>query len=193
MRSYRHNRFSGDRPAESAPVCEHPGCTQPGVYRAPRDRTLSSYVWLCLEHVREYNQAWDYYAGMNPEEIEREIERDTVWQRPTWRLGAGRVDLTAGRMRDSFSIFEGAEMGPRAAPEKPRHPPGSTGQALEILGLTQPLTRQTLKRRYHELVKLHHPDRNGGDKAAEERLKAINQAYAVLMRQMSGEIYRTAV
>ena len=34
--------------------------------------------------------------------------------------------------------------------------------------------------RYLTLVKQHHPDANGGDKAAEERLKSINEAYATL-------------
>ena len=37
-----------------------------------------------------------------------------------------------------------------------------------------------LKARYKVLVKLHHPDAHGGDKAAEEKLKIINQAYATL-------------
>jgi curved DNA-binding protein CbpA len=38
----------------------------------------------------------------------------------------------------------------------------------------------SLKARYKELVKRHHPDAHGGDKAAEERLKVINQAYSTL-------------
>ncbi|MFO1060844.1 MAG: DnaJ domain-containing protein, partial [Dongiaceae bacterium] len=34
--------------------------------------------------------------------------------------------------------------------------------------------------RYKSLVKRLHPDANGGDKAAEERLKHINLAYSTL-------------
>ena len=37
-----------------------------------------------------------------------------------------------------------------------------------------------MKTRYKELAKRHHPDANGGDRAAEERLKTINIAYATL-------------
>ena len=43
--------------------------------------------------------------------------------------------------------------------------------ALETFDLTPPLTMSALKARYKELVKRHHPDAHGGDKAAEERLK----------------------
>jgi len=46
--------------------------------------------------------------------------------------------------------------------------------------LEPPFTLVRLKARYKVLVKLHHPDAHGGDKAAEEKLKIINQAYATL-------------
>lgn len=42
-----------------------------------------------------------------------------------------------------------------------------------------------VKRRYKELAKQLHPDVNGGDLAAEERLKRINQAYAVLKKALA--------
>ena len=53
-------------------------------------------------------------------------------------------------------------------------------QALAVFDIEPPLTVVRLKARYKVLVKLHHPDANGGDKAAEEKLKIINQAYATL-------------
>jgi DnaJ-domain-containing protein 1 len=57
-------------------------------------------------------------------------------------------------------------------------------QAFADLGLEFPVTRDAVKARYKELVKRHHPDANGGDKDAEERIKRINQAYEVLMSGM---------
>jgi curved DNA-binding protein CbpA len=51
-----------------------------------------------------------------------------------------------------------------------------------IMGLTSPVTMEELKSRYKHLAKLNHPDRNGGDKEAEERLKLINEAYTTLKR-----------
>jgi curved DNA-binding protein CbpA len=51
---------------------------------------------------------------------------------------------------------------------------------LAVFDLEPPLTAVQLKARYKVLVKQHHPDAHGGDKAAEEKLKIINQAYATL-------------
>ena len=41
-----------------------------------------------------------------------------------------------------------------------------------------------VKARYKELVKRHHPDANGGDKASEEKFKQINQAYETIMGKL---------
>jgi DnaJ-class molecular chaperone len=53
-------------------------------------------------------------------------------------------------------------------------------QALAVLELTAPVTMQEIRTRYRTLVKRLHPDANGGDKAAEEQLKVVNQAYSTL-------------
>ena len=53
-------------------------------------------------------------------------------------------------------------------------------QALSILDLTWPQTLDSVKVRYKQLAKQHHPDANGGSKEAEERLKLINRAYSTL-------------
>ncbi|HEY2619732.1 MAG TPA: DnaJ domain-containing protein, partial [Acetobacteraceae bacterium] len=47
-----------------------------------------------------------------------------------------------------------------------------------------PTTLDAVKTRYKELAKRHHPDANGGDRAAEERLKTINLAYAALRSRL---------
>ncbi len=68
--------------------CEHAGCQAEGLYRAPKSRErMNDYYWFCLDHVRDYNRAWDYYAGMTADQIEAITRRDTVWERPTWPLG----------------------------------------------------------------------------------------------------------
>lgn len=173
-------------------VCEAPGCEEAGEYRAPRapDR-LNDYYWFCLEHVRAYNKAWNYYAGLTESEIERQIQFDTQWQRATWPLGA-RIGGTARfrhhqqAFRDAFGVFEDEprpdeEARRRMRGERP--PNGPAEAALRTLDLDWGADAAEIKARYKELAKRYHPDANGGDKAAEERLKSINHAYAVLKKQ----------
>jgi curved DNA-binding protein len=49
-----------------------------------------------------------------------------------------------------------------------------------ILGVDRRARPDEVKRAYRNLAKQHHPDRNPGDKKAEERFKEINEAYEVL-------------
>ncbi len=49
-----------------------------------------------------------------------------------------------------------------------------------ILGVGKDVTPEELKKRYRQLALKYHPDRNKGDKAAEEKFKEISEAYAVL-------------
>jgi molecular chaperone DnaJ len=50
----------------------------------------------------------------------------------------------------------------------------------EVLGVARSATEVDLKKAYRQLALQYHPDRNPGDKQAEERFKEVNQAYAVL-------------
>ena len=166
--------------------CHTPGCAEDGVHRAPvaRDR-LSEYYWFCTEHVRSYNLAWDFFAGMNEQEIEFQCRFDTVWQRPSWPFGqfgeraAGHSGGGAGyRVHDSFGFFsEGPEGASGAGATRPQT---AEQKALALLDLEEPVTFADVKARYMSLVKQLHPDANGGDTEAEERLKIVNQAYGAL-------------
>lgn len=160
--------------------CDHPGCAGAGDFRAPRSRSeLNAFYWFCLDHVRAYNAAWNYYAGMSEAEIEAEIRHDTVWQRPSWPLGSRLGARFQPRWQD-HGLFDDDESGerPREAPRPRALTPHE--EALAVFELAPPITLPGLKARYKELVKRHHPDTNGGDKAAEEKLKVINQAYSTL-------------
>ena len=54
-----------------------------------------------------------------------------------------------------------------------------------VLALEPPLTEARVKARYKKLVKVHHPDINGGAKEAEERFKEIQRAYQTIMERLS--------
>ena len=191
--SPRGRRTYVPEPPPHPTACQHPGCAADGIYRAPKGRNqLNDYYWFCLDHVREYNKAWDYYAGMDTGAIEKEVRLDTVWQRPTWPLGSWGADVFGRRfagipenefMPDDVREALNARMGvgsKSGARHETRRIRTKEEQALAVLCLTPPVTWQEVKRQYKSLVKKLHPDANGGDKSAEEQLKLVNSAYGTL-------------
>ena len=50
----------------------------------------------------------------------------------------------------------------------------------QALGVAKTATADEIKKAYREAAFKYHPDRNAGDKAAEDKFKSINAAYAVL-------------
>ncbi len=167
-------------PARKGRRCQVPGCPEDGVYRAPVSRSkLNDYYWFCLDHVRAYNTAWNYYAGMSEEEIERHRRNDTVWQRPSWPFG-GPASAQEQRIEDALrrefsDIFDDGPKG-----ETQPKPQSEEERALAVLDLEASADSVAIKARYIKLVKQLHPDANGGDPEAEERLKVVNQAYSTL-------------
>jgi hypothetical protein len=172
-------------PGAETRLCGWPDCAEPGEHRAPVSRDhLRDYYWFCLEHVRIYNRSWNYYVGMSDADVEACVRSDTIWNRPSWLFAGGNEPKPGFDFRivdDPLGVLKshgaGANVHPPELPVPER-------QAFADLGLEFPVTRDAVKARYKELVKRHHPDANGGDKDAEERIKRINQAYEVLMSGM---------
>ena len=59
----------------------------------------------------------------------------------------------------------------------------------EILGVPRNATEAEIKKAYRRLALKYHPDKNAGNKEAEERFKEINEAYAVLTDPQKREAY----
>ena len=183
-------RFSRAAPAlHDEPIdtggCAVPGCHAEATHKAPKSRDeLDCYVWFCLEHVREYNASWDYYAGMDENQIEAHRRQDITWRRPTWPLGGRQgngKDAWGVKFEDPFDLLDDrVGDGAKRSTAPPGQPRTKTDQALAVLELSAPVTTEAVKARYIELVKRFHPDTNGGDKTAEERLKLVNEAYTTL-------------
>lgn len=166
-------------PVREVRGCDWPSCSAVGDFRAPRDRDrLTEYFWFCLDHVRGYNAAWNYYQGMSEDEIEADIRADTVWRRPSWPFlkALHNASFRPNAMFDDLGL--GGE-----APRPPDDKCAGAAEvrALVILELRPPVTVSAVKARYKALVKKHHPDANGGAKAAEERFKEISEAYRIVM------------
>lgn len=174
--------------------CDHAGCKGEGLYRAPKSRRrLRDYYFFCFEHVQAYNKAWNFHAGMSAEEIEAHIHAAILGERPLWPLGVRGNQFWGGgrRYHDPFDVRFGffeelrAEGAGAARAEPGPRPATLEDQALATLGLTRPADIATIKQRYKRLVKRYHPDANGGgNQAAEEQLKRINEAYAILKKRM---------
>jgi hypothetical protein len=180
----RKPRAFAPDPDAPGQMCEVSGCVCQGEYRAPKSRSGGrDFHWFCLEHVREYNASWDYYKGMSPDEIEAEVRADSSWQRPTWPLGklgqTSRMDEALEHELHAFAF------GQRPKPAPNLGVPTELREALNVLGLIWPVTLETVKAKYKELAKRHHPDANNGDKRSEETLKTINLAYATLRGKLS--------
>ncbi len=193
-------KFTIDEPQAETRRCEWPDCAGTGDFRAPKSRDrLTEYHWFCLDHVREYNRAWNYFANMNEEEIEAYRRADTTWHRPTWRFGSIGGGRSAGErteengngrshfrheeetFHDPFGFFdEGKRQSRREREAAANRAKGPEEKALATFDLAPGASFDTVKQRYRELAKKLHPDANGGDRDSEERLKVINQAYTTL-------------
>jgi len=162
--------------------CARPDCSNEGAHRVPKSRDrLNEHLWFCLEHARAHNESWDYFAGMSEAQIEAFRTEALTGHRPTWPLGkrSARARTDFASVEDDLSVFSDV-----AEKERPRPPERLLTrpqlQALELLNLDASATLPQIKARYKELVKRYHPDANGGDRGAEERLKQVIKAYGVL-------------
>ena len=61
----------------------------------------------------------------------------------------------------------------------------------KALGVEKSASADEIKKAYRKLALKYHPDRNKGDKEAEEKFKAINEAYAVLSDEAKRKEYDT--
>jgi hypothetical protein len=182
------------RPRQDLPGCEWPDCKEQATHRAPKGRAKANEYWqLCLEHVREYNAKYNFFAGMSDEAVAKYQKDDLTGHRPTWKLGSIGGKRAARRSRssvrdaewvtnDPFSLFgetNGGTGHARAAPEG-RKILNAQRRALDTLGLEGSASKTDIKSRFKKLVKQHHPDANGGDRGSEDRLREIIQAYNYL-------------
>lgn len=176
----------------ACPTCEWVGCAGPATHRAPKggDR---AYWKFCLEHVREFNQSYNFFAGMSDDAVARYQKDALTGHRPTWKLGMvggkrtgrGQADrfFAEGETDDPFDLFSGGgsrtEQHAKADAER-RAIRNAERKALNTLDLEIDAEKDEVKARFKELVKRLHPDANGGDRGSEDKLREIIEAYKYL-------------
>lgn len=182
-------RFHGRVEAEGR-LCSEPGCSEPGEFRAPYAEGArpssdgpAPFRWLCLDHVREFNAGYNFFRGMSADEIHDAQRPYAGWERetrafngtggadrpPRWADFSDPLDAIGARFRE--------KMRDQAARKDGKPLSGRDREALRVLGLEADADRTALRRRYSELVRRYHPDRNGGDRSHEASLQRVIEAY----------------
>jgi len=177
---------------EELPGCQWPKCDAPATHRAPKGRLRAGEYWrFCLEHVREYNNSYNFFAGMSEDAVAKYQKDAVTGHRPTWKMGSlgGQRGSAGGRRSDGWAAEDPFGLFGEAAANGNDHArPTAEGRkilnaqrrALDVLGLEADAKRTDIKARFKMLVKRHHPDANGGDRGSEDRLRDIIAAYNYL-------------
>jgi len=186
----RTQRFHG-RVGGHARACDHPGCPEPGEFRAPAaDGPRSGFdgpgawQWLCLDHVRAFNAGYNFFDGLSPDEIEAAQRPYAGWERETRAFASTGGADRPPRWADFTDPLDaiGARFRRPHEPGRADGRPLSEGDRrnLRTLGLSHDADRRALRQRYAELVRRYHPDRNGGDRSHEKALQDVIAAYTQL-------------
>jgi hypothetical protein len=177
------------------PPCQWPRCETPATHRAPKGRLQANEYWrFCLAHVREYNNSYNFFAGMTDDAVALYQKEAVTGHRPTWKMGSiGGKRASPRRARGGFRAAEweaadpfsmlgetGAQPGHARPASEGRKILNAQRRAFDVLGLEADAKRTDIKARFKILVKRHHPDANGGDRGSEDTLREIIQAYNYL-------------
>jgi len=176
-----HGRVEGARAH-----CAVPGCPAPGEFKAPLQPANfdgpGAWRFLCLDHVREHNAKYNFFEGMSPEEITEAQSPLAGWDRPSRKFAANGADPPP-RWSDFADPLDaiGTRFG-RARDSQAARFSKAERRALGVLGLGEDADMHGLRKRYSNLVRRFHPDKNGGDRSDEGKLGEVIEAYQLLRR-----------
>jgi len=162
-------------------ICDWENCGEIGEYKAPVEKDNSKkYRLLCLSHVKEFNKNWNYFSGMNDNQVLDFLKSDMVWHKPTQSFSSSD---------NFFKVLWNNTLKDELDKEKFKSDFNTMGQfrynhkdikAFEILGITVGSEWVKIHEKFKILVKKFHPDMNSGNKKFEEKLKSITLAYTQL-------------
>ena len=160
--------------------CEHEGCSEPGKFRAPRaPDVLDEYKWFCKDHVREYNLKWNFFSNTTEAEMNAQMSKDKVWERETRSFSDPEARAWARLgIEDPHQVLgANATKNPGKAMTGSRRLPPTERRAIEILEGKDNWTKAEVRKAYKSLIKILHPDMNGGDRSQEEQLQEVVWAW----------------
>ena len=170
-------------------ICDWHNCNKIGEYKAPVERDNSKkYRLLCLEHIKEFNKNWNYFAGMNDKQIYEFLKSDMTWHKPTQSFSSSdnffKV-LWSNTLKDEMDKFKFNNDFNNMNKFKFNN---SDIKAFDILGIAVGIKWEKIQEKFKKLVKRFHPDMNAGNKIFEEKLKIITLAYTQLKNTYRGKI-----
>ncbi|WP_146587438.1 J domain-containing protein [Puniceibacterium confluentis] len=176
----RGRRGMSGESTTSVRLCEHEGCDEPGKFRAPKaPDVLDDYFWFCKDHVREYNLKWNFFHGKTEAEMNAQETSDKVWERKTkdFRDTEARAWARLGIEDPHQVLGDNATRNPGKSITGTRRLPPTERRAIEILEAKDHWTKAEVRKSYKTLIKVLHPDINGGDRSQEEQLQEVVWAW----------------
>lgn len=170
---------------EQGPLCQCPGCGRKGEFRAPMGRdNEGKFFRFCMEHVKDYNQSYNYFAGMSDHAVAAYQKDALTGHRPTWTIGVNGTVAPESVVDPGTLLRTRMERLRRAREEaaaQQRKRPGKAAiKALDQLGLDENADKAMVRQKFKDLAKRLHPDLNEGDRSREDKLRAIIDAYNYL-------------
>ena len=162
-------------------ICDWNNCKELGEYKAPIERYNSKkFRMLCLKHIREFNKNWNYFSGMDDNQILNFLKSDMTWHKPTQSFSSSdnffkvlwnntlKDEFDNRKIKSDFNYMRQFKFDHKDI------------KAFEILGLSVGMKWMKIQEKFKTLVKKFHPDMNLGNKKYEEKLKLITLAYTQL-------------
>ena len=163
-------------------ICDWNNCFEIGEYKAPIEKdNTKNYRLLCLNHVKEFNKNWNYFTGMNDDQICEFLKSDMTWHKPTQSFSSSdnffkilwnnalKNEFDKSKLKGRFNFNH------------------NDIKAFGILGVSVGLKWSKIQEKFKKLVKKLHPDMNAGNKKFEEKLKIVTLAYTQLKLAYKGK------
>ena len=170
-------------------ICDWNNCSEIGEFKAPIEKDNSkNYRLLCLNHIKEFNKNWNYFEGMNDNQIFNFLKSDMTWHKPTQSFSSSdnffkilwnnalKDDLDENKFKVQFDHMSQFKFDHHDI------------RAFSILGISVGLKWENVQKKFKKLVKKFHPDINLGNKKYEEKLKIITLAYTQLKKTYRAKI-----
>ena len=164
----------------STRICQHEGCEEAGKFRAPRaPDVLDEFIWFCKDHVRDYNLKWNFFNNTTEAEMNAQMSKDKVWERETRSFSDPEARAWARLgIEDPHQVLgQNATKNPGKGATGSRRLPPTERRAVEILEIKDGWSKAEVRKAYKSLIKVLHPDMNGGDRSQEEQLQQVVWAW----------------